>query len=158
MKGLIALSLIIVTIVALVLVTHKTQQNNLNSITEQNSNTIIKQNSSIIVINNNSVMLSKGIYLLKNSSSVVYIVYYGQMTKLKIFNHTFVIAGPLSTFDGVLELQNATLYQKLQGQKEVTVQIYNGTSWKSITLDIYYTSRNLQPYAFLVPSKEITPF
>ena len=158
MKSLIALSLIIVAIVALVLVTHKTQQNSLNSITEQNSTSIIKQNSSIIVINNDSVTLSKGIYLLRNSSSLVYIVYYGQMTKLKIFNHTFVIAGPLSTFDGVLELQNATVYQKLQGQKEVTVQIYNGTSWKSTTLDIMYTSRNLQPYAFLVLSEEIMPF
>ena len=159
MKSLIALSLIMMALVGgLVLVTHKTHQNSLNSITEQNSNTAIRQNSSIIVINNSVNILSKGIYLLKNSSSVVYIVYYGQMTKLKIFNHTFVIAGPLSTFDGVLELQNATVYQKLQGQKEVTVQIYNGTSWKSITLDISYTSRNLQPYAFLVPSEEITPF
>ena len=157
MKSLIALSLIIVAIVALVLVTHKTQQNSLNSIMEQNSNTTIKQNSSKIVINNDSVMLSKGIYLLRNSSSVVYIVYFGPITKLKVFNYTFVISGPLSTFDGVLELQNATLYQKLQGQNEVTVQIYNGT-WKSITLDISYTSHTLQPYAFLVPSEEIMPF
>jgi len=155
MKSLIALSLIIVTIVALVLVTHKTQQNNL--ITEQNSITAIKQNSSIIVINNSVNILSKGIYLLRNSSSVVYIVCYGQITKLKIFNYTFVISGPLSTFNGVLELQNATMYQKLQDQKEVTVQIYNGT-WKSITLDIYYTSQSLQPYTFLVPSEEIMPF
>jgi len=157
MKSLIALSLIIVALVgALVLVTHKTQQNSL--ITEQNSNATIKQKSSIIVMNNNSITLSEGIYLLKNSSSVVYIVYYGQITKLKIFNCTFVIAGPLSTFDGVVELQNATVHQKLQGQKEVTVQIYNGTSWKSITLDISFTSQNLQPYAFLVPSEEIVPF
>jgi len=160
MKSLIALSLIMMTLVGgLVLVTHKTQQNSLNSITEQNSNTAIKQNSSIIVINNNSVTIpSKGICLLRNSSSVVYIVYYGQITKLKIFNYTFVISGPLSTFDGVVELQNATVYQKLQGQKEVTVQIYNGTSWKSITLDVSYTSQSLQPYAFLVPSEEIMPF
>jgi len=151
MKGLIALSLIIVAIVALVLITHKTQQNSL--ITEQNSNTSIKQNSSIIVINT----VSKGIYLLKNSSSIVYIVCYQPITKLKIFNNTFVIAGPLSTFNGVVELQNATMYQKLQGQKELTVQIYNGT-WESITLVISYTSQSLQPYAFLVPSEEITPF
>jgi len=158
MKSLIVLSLIIVAIVALVLVTHKTQQNSLNFITEQNSNITIKQNSSIIVINNNSITLSKGIYLLRNSNSIVYIVYYGQITKLKIFNYTFVIAGPLSTFNGVLELQNATVYQKLQCQKEVTVQIYNGTLWESITLEIMYTSRNLQPYAFLVPSEEVIPF
>jgi len=157
MKGLIALSLIIVAILALVVITHKTQQNNL--ITEQNSNTVIKQNSSIIVINgNNSVTLSKGIYLLRNSSSVVYIVYYGQITKLKVLNYTFVISGPLSTFNGVLELQNATVYQKLQSQKEVTVQIYNDSTWESITLEIMYTSQSLQPYAFLVPSEEITPF
>jgi len=159
MKSLIALSLIIVAIVgALVLITHKTQQNSLNFITEQNSNTTIKKNSSIIVINNDSVTLSNGIYLLRNNSSVVYIVYYEPINKLKIFNFTFVISGPLSTFDGVLELQNATVYQKLQSQKEVTVQIYNGTSWKNITLDISYASRNLQSYAFLVPSEEITPF
>jgi len=151
MKGLIALSLIIVTIVALVLVTHKTQQNSL--ITGQNSTTSIKQNSSIIVINT----VSKGIYLLKNSSSIVYIVYYQPITKLKIFNNTFVNAGPLSTFNGVVELQNATVYQKLQDQKELTVQIYNGT-WESITLVISYTSQSLQPYAFLVPSEEIMPF
>jgi len=157
MKGLIALSLIIVAIVALVLITHKTQQNSLNFITEQNSSSTIKQNSSIIVINNSVMILSKGIYLLRNSSSVVYIVCYGQITKLKIFNNTFVIAGPLSTFNGVVELQNATVYQKLQGQKEVTMQIYNGT-WESITLVISYTSQSLQPYAFLVPSEEITPF
>jgi len=140
MKSLIALSFIIVTIVTLVLITHKTQQNSL--ITGQNSNTAIKQNNSIIVINNDSVTLSNGIYLLRNSSSVVYIVYYGQITKLKIFNYTFVISGPLSTFNGVVELQNATVYQKLQSQKEVTVQIYND-AWKSVILDISYTSRNL---------------
>ena len=156
MKVLIALSLIILVIVALVVITHKTQQNSL--ITEQNLNSTIKQNSSIIVTNNSVTILSKGIYLLRNSSSVVYIVCYQPITKLKIFNYTFAIAGPLSTFNGVLELQNATVYQKLQSQKEVAVQIYNGTSWKSITLNISHTSRNLQPYAFLVPSGEIMPF
>ena len=57
-------------------------------------------------------------------SNVVYIIYYGPITRLKIFNYTFVISGSLSTFNGVLELQNATVYQKLQDQKEVTVQIF----------------------------------
>ena len=153
MKGLIAVSLIIVAILALVLITHKAQQ---NSITGQNSNTTIKQNSSVIAINSSAVP-SEGIYLLRNSS-IVYIVYYKPITGIKIFNYTFDIAGPLSTFNGVLELQNSNVYQKLQSQKEVTVEIYNGSKWENITLEVMYTSQSLKPYAFLVPSGEVIPF
>ena len=165
------LFIIIVAIVgATVLAMYKAQQNNLSLITTQQSNinyisssTRLVQgnasvtNSSIIVLKNATMPLSEGIYLLKNGS-VVYIVYNEPVTQLKIFNYTFIRAGPISTFDGVLELQNTTIYQELENQKEITVQIYNGTSWKTITLDAMYTSQVLQPYGFLVPSNEIEPF
>ena len=176
-----AIALLLVIAVAIVSATvlamYRIQQNNFNLVTQYNSsisgdksnNYIISSstkiaegntsvtNSSIIVLKNITMPLSEGIYLLKNSN-VVYIVYYEPITQLKIFNYTFIRGGPISTFNGVLELQNTTIYQELENQKEVTVQIYNGTSWKTITLDIVYTTQVLQPYGFLVPSNEIEPF
>ena len=165
------LLIIIVAIVgATVLAMYRAQQNNLSLITTQQSNInyisssarLIQgnssiTNSSIIVLKNVTTPLSEGIYLLKNGS-MIYIVYNEPITQLKIFNYTFIRGGPISTFNGVLELQNTTIYQELENQKEISIQIYNGTSWKTVTLDIMYTAQVLQPYAFLVPSNEIEPF
>lgn len=153
---------------ATVLAMYRTQQNNFSLAVHQfntnyiSSSTRITQGNisatinSVIVLKNTTMPLSEGIYLLKNSS-VVYIVYCEPITRLKMFNYTFIGGGPISTFNGVLELQNMTVYQVLENQKEITIQIYNGTSWKTIILDVIYTTQVLQPYAFLVPNNEIEP-
>lgn len=181
MKSLIALLITTVIIGATVLAVYKVQQIKQSSIEVQpyisssttstksttstttttvQSNTSVENNSVVVVKNVTNVTLppGEGIYLLKNSSGVIYIVYSHPITRLKIFNYTFVIAGPISTFNGILELQNMTLYQELENQKEMTLQIYNGTSWDEITLDVNYIAQSLQPYAFLVPSGKIEPF
>jgi len=173
MKSL-TITLLLIVIITMVGVTvlgmYKALQNNPGSITIPQSNinyisrsstTLTQSNtsvtSSIIAVKNVTTPLSEGIYLL-NNSNIIYIVYGQPITQLKIFNYTFVRGGPISTFNGIIELQNTAIYQELENQKEISIQIYNDTSWKTITLYIMYTTQGQQPYAFLIPNNEIEPF
>ena len=98
-----------------------------------------------------SSFLNQGFYLLNGSNDTIYLVFYKPITKVIIFNQTFIRGGPLSTFNGILGLQNATIYSELGKMNEVTVQIYNGTAWQTVTLPVYYTPQSMQPYAWLYP-------
>ena len=98
-------------------------------------------------------VIHQGFYLLNESNDTIYLVFYEPITKVVIFNQTFVRGGPLSTFNGVLGLQNATIYSELEKMNEVTVQIYNGTAWQTVTLPVYYTPQSMQPYAWLYPEE-----
>jgi len=83
----------------------------------------------------------QGFYLLNGSNSTFYLVFYKPITKVIISNQTFIRGGSLSTFDGILGLQNTTVYSEFEKTNNVTVQLYNGTAWETVTLPVYYVSQ-----------------
>jgi len=99
----------------------------------------------------------QGLYLLNGSNNTVYLVFYKPITKVIIFNQTFVRGGPLSTFNGILGLQNTTIYSELEKTNNVTIQLYNGSAWETVTLPVYYVSQPMQPYAWLYLEETISP-
>jgi len=134
--------------------TNKMQQTSTYTITSTTS-TVTKAKGKPIA---SPPFVLSGFYLLNGSNNTVYLVFHKSITKVIIFNQTFVRGPPISTFNGILVLQNVTVYSQLEKTGEVTIQVYNGTGWQIVTLPVYYTSQQMQPYAWLYPEEPGTVY
>lgn len=161
-KLFIITGLLLIVLAGIVVVSHEMLNNNINVQQYSTSSSVEQSNTQatdVVTVSTPAQQLSgEGIYLLNGSNSTIYIVFSQPITKVIIFNATFVRTGPISVFNGALELQNSTLYSQLSNLNKVTIQIYNGTAWETVTLQIYSTSHEIQTYGFLVPEGQIYAF
>ncbi|BFH72306.1 hypothetical protein SJAV_02500 [Sulfurisphaera javensis] len=170
---LISIILLLASVISFVAFTIHSQFNKTQQYSEVNSPSNVSYNSTspksnirsiiisplpIVPVYNNS--MKQGIYLYDGT---IYIVLNITVNSIKIMNQTYIrpigmSASPVSIGIQAYGIINTTLYNEIQGLKEVNVSIYDGKQWINLVLPVFETNHYIAVLCYLEPPNEIQPY